>query len=219
MLENITSEFENQNGIVCNFDAQLAVGEQTVKISVSLDDDGVTLKTKKDNVFFARKDLLNLATIYFANRFFPILLILGAISLADAGFKLVMVIVYSLARKAAGTSTLERTTDALRRGKTDEAIELINSMNGDMTDNPGILMNLARGLTTAGDYEKAGQFADVLTGNFPNFALGYQTKVKVRAALGAEPEEVQRLVDVMLTVTGRNELRSLQRQKLIQGVV
>ena len=88
---------------------------------------------------------------------------------------------------------------------------IIESLDGDMTGNPGILMNLTRGLINAGDYEKANRFADILTTNFPNFALGRLEKLNAMRGLGASAEELEALEKEALAVSARNALRSPAR--------
>lgn len=92
--------------------------------------------------------VLNFLTVYFANSYFPGLLFAAGLTLLFGCYKLIMVIIYSIARKAAGQTPLEDATNALRKGRPDEAMGIINSMDGDMTGNPGILLNLTRGLST-----------------------------------------------------------------------
>jgi hypothetical protein len=159
--------------------------------------------------------IVNIATIYFGNRFFPVLILIGGASLLWSLFSLLKVIIYSAAQKATGGSPLVTATTALRKGKTDKALEIIGQLDGDMTGNPGILMNLSRGLTNAGDFEKADQFADVMIANFPNFQFGYVEKMKARAALGADEQEMNDLVQQTIDVGARNAVRSPRRAALM----
>ena len=157
---------------------------------------------------------LNWLTLTFANRFFPVLILIVVVSLIWGVYKLVMVIVYSMARKAAGETPLENATNALRKGNTDRAIQIINSMEGDMTQNPGILLNLTRGLITSQDYEKASQFADSMIGAFPNFTQGYEEAVAIQFQSGNVPQGEQ-LLEQAIAVAARNQVRSIRRQKLL----
>ena len=157
---------------------------------------------------------LNWLTLTFANRFFPVLILIVVVSLIWGVFKLVMVIVYSMARKAAGETPLENATNALRKGNTDRAIQIINSMEGDMTQNPGILLNLTRGLIISQDYEKASQFADSMIGAFPNFTQGYEEAVAIQFQSGNVPQGEQ-LLEQAIAVAARNQVRSIRRQKLL----
>jgi len=159
--------------------------------------------------------LLNFATLYFGDRFFPVLILIGVGALLWSIFSLVKVILYSAAQKATGGSPLANATAALRKGQTDKALGIIESLDGDMTGNPGILMNLTRGLITAGDYDKANQFADILTTNFPNFMLGRLEKVSAMQGLGASVEELESLSEDAVAVGARNALRSPRRAKVL----
>ena len=159
--------------------------------------------------------VLNFATLYFGNRYFPILILIGIGALLWSIFSLVKVIVYSLAQKATGGSPLANATAALRKGDTDKALEIIESLDGDMTGNPGILMNLTRGLITSGDYEKANQFADILTTNFPNFSLGHLEKINAMSGMGASAEELEALQNEAIAVGARNALRSPARARVL----
>ena len=158
--------------------------------------------------------ILNYLTITFANRFFPALIVIAVIALIWGVFKFVLMIVYSMARKAAGETPLENATNALRKGKTDDALQIINEMDGDMTQNPGILLNLTRGLINSKNYEKAGQFAEMMTDSFPNFSQGYEGAIAVHALQGNVPES-ERILEDLTAVTARNQVRSVRRQKLL----
>lgn len=162
---------------------------------------------------------LNFATLFFADRFFPVLLLIAAGALLWSVFSLVKVILYSLAQKATGGSPLANATAALRKGDTDKALGIIESLDGDMTGNPGILMNLTRGLINAGDYQKANQFADILTTNFPNFALGRLEKISAMQGLGAGAAELEALEKEALAVSARNTLRSPERVTALNAFV
>lgn len=155
--------------------------------------------------------LLNFATLFFADRFFPALILIGVLSLLWSLFSLVKVFIYSAAQKATGGSPLANATAALRKGKTDKALEIIQSLGSDMTGNPGILMNLSRGLMNAGDFAKAEQFADTMIANFPNFPFGYLEKLNARAAQNASEEEIRDLTRQISEVTARNAVRSPMR--------
>lgn len=159
--------------------------------------------------------IVNIATLYFGNRFFPVLIVIGGVSLIWSLFSLLKVILYSAAQKATGGSPLVTATAALRKGKTDKALEIIGQLEGDMTGNPGILMNLSRGLINAGDFAKADQFADVMIANFPNFQFGYIEKMKACAALGGNEEEMNDLVQQAIDVAARNAVRSPRRAALM----
>ena len=163
--------------------------------------------------------LVNVITIVFLNRYFPALILFGGLALLWSAFKLVMVIIYSLARKAAGETPLENATNALRKGRTDKAMDIINAMDGDMTGNPGILLNLTRGLTTAKDYDKAGQFAEILIANFPNFVAGHEANIVVSSLQGKSADEIQKQVDDLLEVAAHNNVRSPRRQRLLSGAI
>lgn len=158
--------------------------------------------------------ILNWLTLTFANRYFPALIFIAVAALVWGVFKLVLVIIYSMARKAAGETPLENATNALRKGKTDQAMQIINSMEGDMTQNPGILLNLTRGLITSKDYDKAGQFAKTMMSKFPNFNSAYAEATVIEAHRGNVPEG-ERLLDEGIAVAARNEVRSVRRQKLL----
>lgn len=162
--------------------------------------------------------LLNVGTLFFANRFFPVLIIIGGLSLLWSAFSLIKVVIYSIAQKATGGSPLAVATAALRKGQTEKALEIIESLDGDMTGNPGILMNLSRGLMNAGDYAKADEFANIMISNFPNFQFGYLEKMKARAALNAPEAEVQALLQQAIDVGARNSVRTSEKAMLLSQV-
>jgi hypothetical protein len=114
----------------------------------------------------------NVLTILFLDRFFPILLVIAGVGFLWSMLKFVSMITVSAARKATGTTPLEQATAALRKGKIDLAMQLIKSIP-DAEKNPGILLNLARGLINEGNPQKASQFADLLIEQYPNFQYGY----------------------------------------------
>lgn len=159
--------------------------------------------------------IVNVATLYFANRYFPVLILIGGASLIWSIISLLKVVIYSAAQKATGGSPLVTAATALRKGDTDKALDIIGKLEGDMTGNPGILMNLSRGLINAGDFAKADQFADVMIANFPNFQFGYIEKMKARAALGDNQEEMNDLLQQAIDVSARNAVRSPRRAALM----
>lgn len=162
--------------------------------------------------------LLNFLTLWFLDRYFPALILFAGLALFYGCYQLVMAIVYSLARKAAGETPLENATNALRKGRPDEAMGIINSMDGDMKTNPGILLNLTRGLINAKDYDKASQFAETLVDKFPNFLAGHQERITARALQGGTPEELDQLLTDTITVSAQNSVRSVQRQRYLAGI-
>jgi hypothetical protein len=162
--------------------------------------------------------LLNFATLFFANRYFPVLIIAGVLSLLWSVFQLVKVIIYSAARKATGGSPLANVAAQLKKGNTDKALEIINTLDGDFTQNPGMLMNLSRGLANSGDFAKAEEFADIMIGNFPNFQFGYLEKIGARAGLGADETELNELMEQAIAVGACNSVRSVRRAKLMAAM-
>lgn len=153
---------------------------------------------------------VNVLTIVFLDRFFPILLVIAGVSFLWSMLKFVSMITVSVARKATGTTPLEQSTAALRKGKTDQAMQLIKSIP-DAEKNPGILLNLARGLINEGNHQKACQFADLLIEQYPNFQYGYAARVESLTLSGAPQEEVQAAVEQLNQVIGRNMLRTQQQ--------
>jgi len=150
---------------------------------------------------------VNVVTIVFLDRFFPILLIFAGGSFLWSMLKFVSMITVSTARKATGTTPLEQATSELRKGKTDLAMQLIKSIP-DAEKNPGILLNLARGLINEGKHQKALQFADLLIDQYPNFQYGYAARVESLTLSGAPQEEVLAATEQLNQVIGRNMLRT-----------
>lgn len=162
--------------------------------------------------------VLNFLTLWFLDRYFPALILFAVLALLYGCYQLIMAIVYSVARKAAGESPLESATNALRKGRPDEAMGIINSMDGDSTNNPGILLNLTRGLINAKDFEKASQFAETLVDKFPNFLSGHQERIAARALQGGTPEEIEQLTNEAIAVSAQNGVRSVRRQRFLAGI-
>lgn len=153
---------------------------------------------------------LNIGTIVFLDRFFPILLLIAGVSFLWSMLKFVSMLTVSATRKAAGTTPLEKATALLRKGKTDQALKLIQSIP-DSDKNPGILLNLARGLINERNYEKASQFADLLVEQYPNFQYGYAARLESLARRGAPQQEVRAAAEQLNQVIGRNTLRTQQQ--------
>jgi hypothetical protein len=158
--------------------------------------------------------LVNIITIFFFNRFFPILLIFCGVSLLWALFKLIDLIMVSLTRTATGTTPMERATAAVRKGNTDEALKIVNDLP-DATSNPGILLNMTRGLLNARDYKRAKEFADLLVEQFPNFQLGFATRLEALAHLGASQEELADAHRSLQEVNSRNSLMNTHQLQLM----
>ncbi len=158
--------------------------------------------------------LLNLATIVFANRFFPILLIFAAGSFLWSIAKLFSVITVTLARKATGETPLEKATAAVKKGQAEQALKYIESMP-EATSNPGILLNMARGLINAGDFQRALQFADLLVTQFPNFQQGFVAKMDAMTGSGASLDELGEAQKTKMEVVSRNMLKSYDQMELI----
>ncbi len=153
--------------------------------------------------------VLNVFTIVFMDRFFPILLIIGAVSLLWSLIKFFGVIMSTMTRTAVGVTPLEKATAALRKGKPEEALKLIESMPN-ATSNPGILLNLSRGLINASNYAKANQFTELLVSEFPNFQLGHAARIEALVGSGASQEDIADANEEFNEVMSRNQLRPIK---------
>ncbi len=150
---------------------------------------------------------INLFTIFAMDRFFPVLLLFGGVSLIWSLVKLTGVVMSSMARTAVGITSLEKSTALLQKGRADDALKLIESMPN-ATSNPGILLNLSRGLINAGNYEKANQFAELLVSEYPNFQLGYAVRLEAMSGAGASEAEIEEVGQELQAVICRNMVRS-----------
>ena len=159
--------------------------------------------------------LANVVTIFFFNRFFPILLIIGGISIVANIWLVIKVIALSAARTATGTTEIEKATTLLRKGKPNEAFAIINGMEGDTQDNPGILLNLAKGLSKAGEHQQAQDVVESLVQDFPNFQHGHLAKIDVLANVNATGQDFIDAEQQAFEVLGRNTLRSADRMRLV----
>ncbi len=158
--------------------------------------------------------VLNVVTIVAADRFFPVLLIFAAVSFLWSIIKLISVIMVSMTRTATGVTPLEKATAAVKKGRVDEALKYVESLP-DATSNPGVLLNMTRGLLNARDYRRALQFADLLVTQFPNFQHGYVARVEALAGSGALPEELAQAQQAQLEVFSRNMLKSFDQMQWI----
>ena len=159
--------------------------------------------------------VLNLVTIFFFDRFFPILLLIAGVMLLVNIWLVVKVIALSAARKAVGATEIERATELLRKGKAEKAYEVISSMEGNTVENPGILLNLTKGLTKAGKFDQAEDIVETLIEDYPNFHFGHLAKIDVLNAKNAPAADIESINEQAFEVLGRNTLRSSDRMKLI----
>lgn len=151
--------------------------------------------------------LVNVLTIVFANRFFPALILLAGVALIWSFFNLIRVIMINLTRSAMGVTPLEKATAAVRRGNTTEALKIVETIPN-ATANPGILLNMARGLIIARDFTKARQFTDLLTQQFPNFQPGFAIQLEALLKTGASAEEISQAEAALREVLCRNLLKT-----------
>ena len=159
--------------------------------------------------------VLNLATIFLLDRFFPILLLIVGVTLLINIWLVIKVIALSATRKAVGATEIERATELLRKGKAEKAYEVISSMEGNTVENPGILLNLTKGLTKAGKFEQAQDVVETLIEDYPNFHFGHLAKVDVLQAKNAPVADIESSSEQAFEVLGRNTLRSSERTKLM----
>ena len=159
--------------------------------------------------------LANVATIVFLDRFFPVLLIIAGIMILGNIWLVIKVIALSAARTAVGATEIEKATTLLRKGKPNEAFAIINGMEGNTQENPGILLNLAKGLSKAGDHEQARNVVENLVEDFPNFQFGHLEKIQVLTKSQASEKEIEAAAEQAFVVIGRNTLRSSDRMRLV----
>ena len=159
--------------------------------------------------------VLNFLTLFFADRFFPVLIALAAFMLLANIWFVVKLIALSAARKAVGATEIEQATELLRKGKAEKAYDVINAMEGNTVENPGILLNLAKGLSKAGKHEQAEDIVASLIEDYPNFHFGHLAKVDVLSAKNAPDADLETANEHAFEVLGRNTLRSAERTKLI----
>ena len=159
--------------------------------------------------------VLNFATIFLLNRFFPILLLIVGVTLLINIWLVIKVIALSAARKAVGATEIERATELLRKGKAEQAYEVISSMEGNTVENPGILLNLTKGLTKAGKFDQAEDVVETLIEDYPNFHFGHLAKIDVLYAKNAPAADIESINEQAFEVLGRNTLRSSERTKLM----